>query len=86
MGGRFFADYFGAVMPGPGPDSHRVCAVEAVFRCYGLRKRGSEALYRRKIVEHRARRPLVKGNRQGKGSVDAARVNLLTRSNLEARS
>jgi len=28
----------------------------------------------------------VKGNRQGKGSVDAARVNLLTRSNLEARS
>jgi hypothetical protein len=28
----------------------------------------------------------AKGNRQGKGSVDAARVNLPTRSNLEARS
>jgi hypothetical protein len=27
----------------------------------------------------------AKGNRQGKGSADAARVNLLTRSNLEAR-
>ena len=28
----------------------------------------------------------AKANRQGKGSADAARVNLLTRSNLEARS
>lgn len=28
----------------------------------------------------------ARGNRQGKGSADAARVNLLTRSNLEARS
>mgnify|MGYP003597767337 FL=1 len=28
----------------------------------------------------------AKGNRQEKGSVDAARASLLTRSNLEARS
>jgi ATP-dependent RNA helicase RhlE len=46
----------------------------------------------RRVVTTTANRPVktrgaaAKGNRQGKGSVDAARASLLTRSNLEARS
>ena len=34
----------------------------------------------------KTRGAVAKGNPQGKGSADAAHVNLLTRSNLEARS
>lgn len=46
----------------------------------------------RRVVITTANQPVktrgvaAKGNRQARGSADAARVNLLTRSNLEARS
>jgi hypothetical protein len=61
--------------------SNRV-ALKVVRQNHPLNLRVVTTMLNRRV---KTRGAVVKGNRQGKGSADAARVNLLTRSNLEAR-